>query len=243
LQHKGASAPADEQPAWRLWDRWISEIVADLWSIGKLGVGSTLGLMGVVSLPRWAVFRIGTDDPHPAPWIRVRLSCKLGERLYPDPQWQRLSRLWEELYPRTDLDEERRALLDALEATIPQLVEVLVEHRPLRLGGLSLPEVLPLRERQPAQLAAYHLAWQGRHEHLREAPPSLALAVLGQARLRDELTPELESRIVSNLLTYWAMRSTLDIAEICNLPALPRTTRRPARERAIAHQRQPILSP
>jgi hypothetical protein len=241
LQRKAAGASVAEQPAWRLWDRWISEIVADLWSVGKLGVSSTLGLMGVVSLPRWAVFRIATDDPHPAPWIRVRLSCRVGERLYPDPQWQRVSRLWEELYPRAGLDEERRTLLDALDATIPQLVDVLAEHRPPGLGGRSLPEVLPLGDRQPEQLAAYQRAWQGRHEHLREAAPSLALAVVGQARLRDQLTPELESRTVSNLLTYWAMRSTLDIAEICNLPALPRTIRRSPRK-PDRQQLQPILS-
>src|SRR4051794_1457443 len=29
--------------AWHLWDRWISEIVADFWSVGRIGIGSTLG--------------------------------------------------------------------------------------------------------------------------------------------------------------------------------------------------------
>lgn len=212
--------PAELQ-AWTMWERWISEIVADLWSVGKLGVASTLGLIGVVSLPRWAVFRIATDDPHPVPWIRVRLSCALGERLYPHPQWRRLSALWEALYPRTALDAGRRALLGALEATIPRLVQVLVEHRPTRLGGRSLREVMPLAERQPEQLEAYHEAWRGRREHLRDAPPSLAFAVLGQARMRGRLTAAEESRRVSDLLTYWALRSTLDIAEICAAPVSP----------------------
>jgi hypothetical protein len=41
-----------EQQAWFLWKRWISEIVADFWSVARVGVASTLGLMGVVSLPR-----------------------------------------------------------------------------------------------------------------------------------------------------------------------------------------------
>jgi hypothetical protein len=78
---------------WRLWERWISEIVADFWSVARVGVASTLGLMGVVSLPWAFVFRVNLDDPHPIPWIRVKLSCAMGKALYPHPQWDRLARL------------------------------------------------------------------------------------------------------------------------------------------------------
>ena len=42
---------------------------------------STLGLIGVVSLPRAFVFRLNLDDPHPVPWIRVKLSCAMGQAL------------------------------------------------------------------------------------------------------------------------------------------------------------------
>src|SRR5215472_398570 len=83
---------------WRLWERWISEIVSDFWSIARLGVASTLGLVGVVSLPRPFVFRLNLDDPHPVPWIRVKLSCAIGDELYPHSQWQRLAELWGSYY-------------------------------------------------------------------------------------------------------------------------------------------------
>jgi hypothetical protein len=33
------------------------------------------------------LFRINLDDPHPFPWLRVKLSCALGQALYPHPQW------------------------------------------------------------------------------------------------------------------------------------------------------------
>jgi hypothetical protein len=87
-----------ERFAWLFWERWISEIVADFWSIAKVGVASTLGLIGVVSLPRIFVFRNTLDDPHPIPWIRVKLSCAIGRALYPHPQWDRLADLWESCY-------------------------------------------------------------------------------------------------------------------------------------------------
>jgi hypothetical protein len=40
-------------------------------------------LMSVVSLPRAFVFRVNADDPHPSPWIRVKLSVALGRPFYP----------------------------------------------------------------------------------------------------------------------------------------------------------------
>src|SRR5438552_12829189 len=53
LHEMQRTAPVPERPAWRLWERWISEIVADFWAIAKVGITSTLGLIGTVSLPRW----------------------------------------------------------------------------------------------------------------------------------------------------------------------------------------------
>jgi hypothetical protein len=237
LRERGGRRPPLEREVWRLWERWISEIVADLWSVGKLGIGSTLGLIGVLSLPRWAMFRIGADDPHPAPWIRVRLSCAMGEQLYPDPQWAQLAQLWEALYPITRLDRETGSRLQALDATVAELACLLAAHRPQSLGGRSLCEVLPVGERQPAELIAHQRRWQVRRELIREAAPTLVFAVLGQARMLGELTAQDESRTVSDLLTYWALRSTLDIAEICATPAPP-----PARRRRPGVQPTPALS-
>jgi hypothetical protein len=41
-----------DAPAWRLWERWISEILADFWSVARVGIAATIELMAVVSLPR-----------------------------------------------------------------------------------------------------------------------------------------------------------------------------------------------
>ena len=91
IASKRRSMPVHRRAVWRWWERWISEIVADFWSVGELGITSTLGLIGVVSLPRAFVFRVGVDDPHPIPWIRVKLSAAIGDCLYPHPQWRQLA--------------------------------------------------------------------------------------------------------------------------------------------------------
>jgi hypothetical protein len=230
LQARSQTGTPEERTAWSYWERWISEIVADFWSVGKLGISSTLGLMGVVSLPSWFVFRANEDDPHPMPWVRVKLSCSVGESLYPSPQWRALASVWEALYPPSAVDGQRRALIAALEATMPAFVGLLVGHRPPSLRGRSLKEVMPLDERRPATLSGRYASWrQARHE-LREAAPTLALAVLGQARSIGALEPEDESKIVAGLLTYWALRSTLTVPRTSQAaPARP--VLRPDRKR------------
>lgn len=196
--------------AWALWDRWISEIVADLWSVARVGVSSTLGLMGVVSLPRAFVFRGGDADPHPIPWVRVLLSAAMGNALYPHPQWERLSATWRSYYPvGDDLPASKRCLLRALEDGMPSFVQLLVHHRPAALRGDSLAEALDVAGRQPARLTAAWNAWGGSFQRMRQEPPSYVLAALGQAKVDGHLTPEEESRLLAHLLTYWAMRRSL----------------------------------
>jgi hypothetical protein len=211
--------PHREDSLWRLWERWISEILADLWSIAKVGVVSTLGLMGVVSLPRAFVFRFDLDDPHPPPWIRVKLSCALGNALYPHPQWKRLGAVWESYYPRNGLNSQRLELIGRLENFMPQFVALLLNHRPRTLRGRSLIEVLKMQNREPQRLAALFQEWRNSRHRMLATPPALAFAAIGQARADGLLAPQHESNLTANLLTHWALQSTLDTSAQC--AALP----------------------
>ena len=212
---------AREFTPWRLWDRWISEIVSDFWSVARVGVVSTLGLIGVVSLPRPFVFRINVDDPHPTPWIRVKLSCAIGDGLYPHPQWQRVARLWESYYPTAGLDDERQNLLARLQESLPEFVATLIGHRPKALRGRSLREAMNVEQRAPGRLTELFAAWNRAPEQMYRAPPSLVFAVLGQARADGSMSPEDESDLLAKLLTFWAMRSTLDTSAYC--AAIPKS--------------------
>jgi len=212
---------ARESTAWRLWERWISEVISDFWSVARVGVVSTLGLIGVVSLPRPFVFRINVDDPHPTPWIRVKLSCAIGDGLYPHPQWQRVAKLWESFYPTAGLDDERQALLARLQESLPEFVAVLINHCPNTLRGRSLREALNVEQRTPSRLAALFDAWNKTPPQMYRAPPSLVFAALGQAKADGGLSPEDESDLLAKLLTFWAMRSTLDTSAYC--AAIPKS--------------------
>lgn len=211
LQQGGAGPSV----TWQLWERWISEILADFWAVARVGVAATLGLMGVVSLPRAFVFRINLDDPHPMPWIRVKLSCALGNALYPHPQWKTLAAIWEAYYPLDGLDGEKRRLLTQIEASMPAFVALLINHRPKALRGKSLVEILAVAERQPIHLQAYFEQWRRSSVQLQQTPPALAFAIIGQARADGKLGPEAESQLLGKLLTEWALRSTLDMSLIC----------------------------
>lgn len=201
--------------AWQMWERWISEIVADFWSVARVGIGSTLGLIGVVSLPRPFVFRLNVDDPHPIPWIRVMLSAAIGEALYPHPQWRRVSALWESYYPPVGLAAQTQDLLAQLLESMPAFVTLLINHRPKALRGRSLMEVMDVAQRQPARLAALYRRWGSNPSEMYRASPVLVFAVIGQARADGGISPEDESALLSKLLTYWALRATVNMSELC----------------------------
>ncbi|HEY6400160.1 MAG TPA: hypothetical protein VI479_02045, partial [Blastocatellia bacterium] len=228
LQERGRNG-AGRLIAWPLWERWISEIVADFWSVAKVGIAAPLGLIGVVSLPRAFVFRVDVEDPHPSPWIRVKLSCAMGAALYPHQQWTALSRLWESFYPLDGLNAEKRQLFTAMVESIPNFVSLLVSHRPPALRGRSLKETLATPERRPAQLAALYRAWRASPTLMRAAPPTVAFAAVGQAKFDGRVTPEEESHILADLLAYWATRSALDASAICATRPRPRALERAPR--------------
>ncbi|MFF5294189.1 hypothetical protein [Paractinoplanes globisporus] len=198
--------------AWRRWDGWISEIVADLWAVARIGIGSTLGLIALVSLPPAFVFRPSDNDPHPIPYVRVLLSCALGDALYPDPQWRRLARVWRAMYPTDGLTPELSTTIDNLRATIPDLVAFLLGHRSARLRGQRLGAVLRNREVSPDALLRRFAAWDAAPDAPDTTPPTVAFAVLGQARAAGRLSPEREAGLLRNLLTTWAVTSTLATA-------------------------------
>lgn len=200
---------------WQYWERCISEILADFWSVAKVGVGSTLGLIGVVSLPRPFVFRINLDDPHPIPWVRVKLSCAMGQALYPDPQWAKLARTWELLYPTTGLEASKCSLLMQLESGMRDFVKLLTQHRPPSLRGQSLIEAMQVDQRQPRRLATYFQQWCKAPAQLYRAPPTLVFAVIGQAKMNHDLSPKAESYVLAKLLTHWALRRALDTSATC----------------------------
>lgn len=211
-----------EQTAWLYWERCISEILADFWSIARLGITSTLGLMGVVALPNYFVFRVNMDDPHPTPWIRVKLSCAIGRELYPHKQWSNLERVWESLYPPSGLEPEKRDLLALLEKTMPGLASLIANHRPKKLRGISLTEALRTDERQPAKLGSYYRQWRSSPIRMRRAPPSLVFAGIGQARADGIISPEGESRALRSMLRHWALQSSLDSSAICGAHSVAR---------------------
>jgi hypothetical protein len=221
---RGMERNAGEQSAaWRYWDRCISEILADFWAVARVGITATLGLMGVVTLPRYFVFRLKLDDPHPVPWMRVRLSCAMGRALYPHPQWDQLESIWLSYYPPSDEDREKLGILSLLEATMPGLATLIAHHRPKSLGGVSLKDALETDKRQPARLRADFEAWRPEPERIFQASPTMVFAVIGQARAENRITPEEEGRIFTKMLRYWALRDTLDPAVICARPALLRS--------------------
>ncbi|HMP79328.1 MAG TPA: hypothetical protein PKD54_07745 [Pirellulaceae bacterium] len=212
FQKKQRTADLARRAAWICWERWVSEIVADLWAVGKLGPTATFGLMGVVSLPKAFVFHIDLNDPHPFPWIRVMASLSIGQALHPHPQWSRIARMWEAMYPVQRLPASTVALISILRATLAELSHELLNHQPQILGGRTLGDALRADQRSPDQVAATWRRFQKQTDQLHTLPPTLAMAAIGQARTSGQISPGTESKLISKLLLEWAVKSSLDSA-------------------------------
>lgn len=199
-----AQEQSEFKTAWTLYSRWISEIIADFWAMGHLGICATQGLINVVSLPRYFMFRIKTDDPHPFPWIRVKLSIAFGKAFYPDSQWERMESLWSEMYPLEKLDEKSHAIIEELLQAMPGFVMLLMEHSTNSTRNNPLSELFPYQSRQPARLRKLYIDWKQNSKGMNHAAPSLLFAVIGQARADGIINASIESKTLSQYLTQWA---------------------------------------
>jgi len=197
------------QTAWKLWSLWTSEIVADLWAINRLGVIATMGLIGVLSLPRPFVFRINTNDPHPFPWIRVILSCRMGAQIYPDKQWQRIEQLWMDLYPISNVDTQSRKIINILLDTADSFTDLIINKRFYSLKGKRLIDCLGAESRQPDQLRSLWNEIENKSIEITNMKPTLAFSVLGQAKVDNKLLASNEGKIISTLLRDWAVRRAM----------------------------------
>lgn len=200
VRQAGSSYPG----AWDLYYRWLSEIIADFWAMTHLGIGATLGLISVVSLPRYFMFRIKLDDPHPFPWIRVKLSLAFGNTIYPHEQWQRFERLWQAMYPLDKLDKKSRIIINALNETMPEFMDMVINHSPPILNGKRLLDIFPYAARQPSYLQFLYNSWRFFPDAISSAPPSLVFAVIGQAHADANISATTESKLLSDWLTRWA---------------------------------------
>lgn len=216
--------------AWFCLDKWCSEIIADFWAVAKLGVSATLGLIGVVSLPRAFVFRVELNDPHPFPWIRVLASAALGQALYPHPQWGSVVAMWKAMYPLDGMQPKIVRLAQALEQALPAFSNIVLDLKPRPLRGRRLGECMMPLDRSPDRLASVWQRIKDRGDDSHRLPPTLALAAISQARIDGKLTSEKESRAIQRLLTEWAVRTALETAQVQSIGG----TRRPERLRVAA---------
>ncbi len=190
--------------AWKYFNRCISEILSDVWAIGHLGLTATMGLMGVVSLPRYFQFRLDMDDPHPAPYIRVQLSCAFGKRLFPYLGWDRLWEMWKKFYPKEGLDKESLEILAVIEKEINPFIEHVINHSTKEMKGKKLYELFPLAERQPENLKQLFQLWKTKKINLHVMEPTLVFAVFGQAKFNLAIDADNESKVLTRQLRQWA---------------------------------------
>ena len=80
----------------------------------------------------------------------------------------------------------------------------------------SLREALASKARSPRRLSALYSRLGDSVRSLSGLEPTLAFAVVGQARNDGQITPEREGDLLASLLRHWAWRSTVVASEVCS---------------------------
>lgn len=192
--------------AWKYFEKCISEIIADVWAVGHLGICATLGLMGVVSLPRYFQFRLDLHDPHPAPYVRVQLTCSFGKKLFPHAQWNKVWSLWKTFYHLKGLSNETLQVLSVLEIEMDAFVDLVLNHSTPEMKGRKLIEIFPVMDRQPERLKQLYQLWKARKTSLSSMSPTLVFALMGQAKFDFGIDASQESSVLSSQLRQWAFK-------------------------------------
>ncbi len=190
--------------AWNYFGLCISEIICDTWAVGLLGISATLGLMGVVALPSYFQFRMDPVDPHPAPYIRVQLSCAFGKKIYPHLQWDRLWNLWKKFYPMQHVTPEIMKRLKEIEEEMDEFVRMVLRHRTTEMKGKTVLELFPVQQRMPDRLQEIAEAARANRTVFNSLSPTLLFAVLGQAKFELKMDAITESKVLSQQLRRWA---------------------------------------
>ncbi len=201
LSHTGKAKVS----AWRYFRLCISEIIADCWAISRLGITAVNGLVGVLSLPPAFIYRLKPGDPHPFPWIRVLLACAVGQYLFPHDQWQKLERLWHSYYPAEKLSTETRLLCRQVLTTTPEFLEMLFNHPVSQMGNKRFIDLFNRNNLQIDSLQHKWRHWSSDQQALSKRSPIELLAVIGQARWENRISPEKETSLITSLMEPWAM--------------------------------------
>lgn len=206
IRQQAERMPSPARLAWRYFAQWTTEILADSWGISLLGIAAPRGLMSVLSLPKPFLFRMKKGDPHPMPWIRAKICLKIGDALYPHPQWEAWAARWERMYPPPAHIRGDANLLQILEAQTAPFLDYFLEFRPRSLQGRPLGRLLRKSRRTPDRLREDFVRYQSRPDMLERLRPTHALAVLGQAFADNRISAENDSRAVRRLLSFWALQ-------------------------------------
>jgi hypothetical protein len=77
-------------------------------------------------------------------------------------------------------------------------------HKTKGLKGRSIGSIFPIQERQPNTLREIFKQWEKHPFLMKKSPPTLVFAVLGQAKFYGEISPEKESKLLTQQLRNWA---------------------------------------
>lgn len=179
---------------------WSNEIGPDFWAFCGCGPAQALGARDILALPPANVFRIGAGDPHPPPYLRVRLAFEWCRQQWGPGDWDAHDRDWQLLYPLHALSRATRRFFEHTAALLPAVATALRGGALHALGGRPIAALFDLDALAPAQLEAAGSEVKRGRLDFRQLAPGAQLAVFRWVRDRSLLDEAATDRVMTRWL-------------------------------------------
>jgi hypothetical protein len=147
VERAGGSAALQD-----LYASWASEIGPDFWTFCGSGIAAVAGIRDILSLPPDHVLRITFGDPHPPPFVRVRLAFECARQVWGQGEYDRWEREFVALYPLEGTTRETAAVLHEAVTSVPAVARALLNTRFRVLGNRPIAALFDLPALAPDRL-------------------------------------------------------------------------------------------
>jgi hypothetical protein len=181
---------------------WSFEIGPDFWGFCCAGIGQTISIKEMLSLPPQRVFYVSRQDPHPAIYIRVLLSIEWCRQQWGRGEWGYWEKEWDTLYPLKFTSKANAETLSRCRKYIPVIARTLLNTRLRVLAGKRIPELFNMTNLAPENLERRACTARTGTVNLKGLRPFAQLTVFRLIRNKQKYSEE----TIDKAMTDWIIK-------------------------------------
>ena len=201
LERAGAPAAVGD-----LFALWSSEIGPDFWTFCCCGLAAAGAMREILTLPPSHIFHLSWADPHPMPYLRVRLCFDWCRQMWGSGLWDDWETEWQALYPLPMASSEAKEFLSQGLKYLPVISRVFLRGKFPSLNGKTIPDLFDFAPLSPVELRRRLPSQRQGKLNLRGLSPAGHLAVFRLVKEQSQLSEEQLDEVMKKWLLKLSAR-------------------------------------